>query len=110
MKIAYIMACCLLMLAVILDLSSKRSYSISARCRARCLTVEPSQQESIKAESMAALTLGNNLLLGGMIAAGLGLAFWLAAFYLKKIDDKRLTPVVPLVLLIAYVMLFFLMV
>ena len=107
MKTAYILACCLLVLAVVLDLGSKRSYSISARCRARCLTVEPSQQESIKAESKAALTLGNRLLLWGMIAAGLGLAFWFVSALMKKFDDKRLTPVVPLVLLIAYGMLFF---
>jgi hypothetical protein len=107
MKTAYILACCLLVLAVVLDLGSKRSYSISARGRARCLTVEPSQQEGIKAESKAALILGNRLLLGGMFAAGLGLTFWLASVYLKKFDDKRLTPVVPLVLLIAYGMLFF---
>lgn len=107
MKTAYILACCLLVLAVVLDLASKRSYSMANRARAMSIKADHSQWAAIKANAVAVGSVGDRQLMGGMIAAGLGLAFWLASAFMKKFDDKRLTPVVPLVLLIAYGMLFF---
>jgi len=84
MKTVYVAACCLLALAVALDLAGKRSYSMVARCRARCMNVDDSQRASIKAESRAMLAAGNRQALSGMIAAGLGVASWITSALTKR--------------------------
>ena len=107
MKILYILACCLLVSAVALDISGKNQYSFSARGRARSLKAQPAEQERIKQESQAALAIGNRLALAGMVAAVGGLVLWIASAIVGRMQERRLTPVLPLVLLAAYVLLFF---
>ena len=107
MKTLYILACCLLACAVILDLAGKNSYSFSARSRARCLKAQPTELERIKQECKAALALGDRLTMGGMVAAAGGLLFWIASAIVGRNRGKRLTPVLPMGLLAAYVLLFF---
>ena len=107
MKTLYILACWLLVCAVVLDIASKNSYSSSARSRARCLKAQPTELERIQQESRAALALGKRLTMGGMVAAAAGLLFWIAAAIVGHNQERRLTPVLPFGLLAAYVLLFF---
>ena len=106
MRILYIVACCLLMAAVVLDIAGKNRFSFAARCRAKSLMAEPPKEGRIKQESNAALAVGNRLATGGMVAAAGGLLVWIASAIVGRNQERRLTPVLPLGLLAAYVLLF----
>lgn len=95
------------MLAVVLDLASKQRHSKAAGCLAKCLKAEQPEQESIKAESQVALKIGNRLSLSGLITIGIGVLSWVISAIRGRKENKRLTPVIPLVLLAIYVMLYF---
>jgi hypothetical protein len=106
MRTAYGIACCLLLLAVGLDLSSKRCYATASVSRAECAKANQDRWDSIRASSHRAIVLGDNLALGGMIAAGSGIVCWIVSGVLQRKASKRITPVPSLVLLAAYAMLF----
>lgn len=107
MKTLYILACCFLVCAVVLDIAGKNQYSFSARSRARSLKAQPTELERIKQESKATLVLGNRATMGGMVAAAAGLLFWIASAIVGRNQEKRMTPVLPLGLLAVYVLLLF---
>lgn len=107
MKILYILACGLLLLAIALDIAGKNQWSFSTLCRARSLKAQPPEWERIQNECKAALSLGNRLAMGGMVAAAVGLLFWIASAIIGRNQEKRLTPALPLVLLATYILLLF---
>jgi hypothetical protein len=107
MRILYIVACCFLLAAVVLDIAGKDRFSFAARCRARSLEAESTEKEQIKQESKAALALGNRLAMGGMVAAAGGLLVWIASAMVGLNQKRRWTPLLPLGLLAAYILLFF---
>jgi hypothetical protein len=106
MRILYILASCLLVCAVALDIAGKNQCSFAARSRARSLKAQRTERERIEQESKTALAIGNRLTMGGMVAAAGGLLFWIASAIVGQNQGRRLTPVLPLGLLAAYVLLF----
>jgi hypothetical protein len=107
LKTLYILACCLLACAVVLDIAGKNQYSCSIRNRAINLKTQSTGQERIKQESKTALSIGNQFTSGGMVTAAAGLLFWIASAIAGRKQERRLSPVLPFGLLAAYVLIFF---
>ncbi|MDY0167731.1 MAG: hypothetical protein RBS80_14380 [Thermoguttaceae bacterium] len=107
MRNLHIAACCLLVSAIALDIASKTRYSLAARWRAEGVEAQPTEQEHVKQESETALAGGNRLALGGLVTAFGGLVLWCASVVVGRTQGRRFTPVIPLALLAAYMLLFF---
>lgn len=103
----YVLACGLLACAIVLDIAGKNQYSFSARYQAQGLQAHPLEPGQIRCESRAALTLGDRLVVGGMVASVGGVALWIVSAILGRMRQRRLTPVPPLVLAFAYMLLLF---
>ena len=110
MKALYVLACCSFLAAILCDLCAKRQFSASAVGVARSVALGEPEQASARQEADAARHTGSGLALAGLFAAGLGVASWAVSMVQAVRLGKRLTPVIPLILLIAYAMLYLLMV
>ena len=106
MKTTYISACGLLLCAILFDLSAKRGFAYVADRKARCLTAEQEMQENVKEECETALKYVHQQTISSIVSGILGFGFWIISVVRQKAMGKRLTPVLPLVLLIAYALIF----
>lgn len=104
-KALYVLACCGFLAAILCDLSAKRHFSASAVGVARSVALGEPEQASARQGADAALHTGSGLALAGLFAAGLGVASWAVSMVQAVRLGKRLTPVIPLILLIAHAML-----
>jgi hypothetical protein len=101
MKSFYVAACCLLLAAIAADFCSKSFYHNAASAVARAIVNERTNQSSAKEESTASLQNGNRCVVVGLVLALMGLLSWLWA--IRK--GNRLSPVIPLALMFAYVVM-----
>jgi hypothetical protein len=106
MKPFYISAICLFIAAIVLDITGKRYYTIALLTIAQARQQGQTDRTSIEAASKAALQTGGRFINGGLIIAGLAVISWLCPIGKKK----RSIDVIPLILFIVYVMLYFTMV
>lgn len=107
MKTLYILACCLLAWAIVLDLAGKNQWSFATLRRARSQTAQQPERERIQDECKAALSIGNRFAMGGMVAAAGGMLFWFASAVVGRDQERRLVAALPLGLLAAYILLLF---
>jgi len=105
MKPLYIIACCLFLAAIALDITAKRHFSAATRALAKSAGRGQLEKAQAWDKADAAVQVGSRFGFAGLVAAGLGLGSWFASFAKGKRQGKRLTPVIPLSLLIMYVML-----
>lgn len=108
MKTLYVLACCLFLAAIAVDLAGKRCYSLAERYggqhRRDLYEIDHSGEGLL---SFDCLALGDHFTKLGVVMAAIGIVLWLASVIQGKRRSKRMWPVVPLVLLVAYVLLFF---
>ncbi len=110
MKTLYVIACCLFLAAIVLDGYGKHYASTAAQISAKAVEASESDRAFARQESDAGLhkcALLNGL---GMVTAAAGLPVWLASLILAKRRGKRMSPVLPLVLFVGYLLLFCVMV
>ena len=105
MKNIYILACSLLLCAVILDIVGKIQYSAASRYRAQSLSVSHAGQEKAMHNSKAALALGNRLTKIGMTTAACGFLIWIAAAILRRFKGRKTKSAIPLALSAVYALL-----
>jgi hypothetical protein len=110
MKTLHIMACCLFLAAIVADFGGKSYYSTAATTLAKAVAAGRTDDATARVEANAALSTGNRLTSLGMVIATIGLAVWLTSIILGRRQGRRMSPVVPLVMFAAYVLLFLLMV
>jgi hypothetical protein len=110
MKTLYVLACGLFLTAIVADVCGKHCFATSAAFQAAMTGTGPKDRALAKQESDAALVVGNQLCIIGFATASLGLAAWLTSVVLANRQGRRAPLVVPLVMLVAYILLFFLVV
>ena len=110
MKWAYTLICCMFIAAIVLDGIGKRYHSISTRIIAGSLKLTESERAKAHSESHALLHMGDRFVYAGLAMAGIGLLSWLVYMVKARRQSSHLTPVIPLVLLIIYIILFLIMV
>ena len=104
MKTLYVIACCLFLAAIVSDVTSKRHYATAAIGRAKSINLSDFERKTASDKSHAEVQIGTRFGITGMVAAGLGAAAWIASFTSGRRKGRRLTPVIPLILCVAYVM------
>jgi hypothetical protein len=104
MKYLYVIACCLLVAAIVADGWGKRYYSKATLIMAKSQS-HHSNRDVASANADAAISTGKIFTNGGFALAVLGVVLWAASMA----EDKRFTPV-PMALLALYIGLFLIMV
>jgi hypothetical protein len=92
------------------DYIGKRYYSISTQIIASSFDLTGLERAEAHNKSRILLRIGNRFVDTGLAMAGIGLLSWLVFMVKARRQSRHLTPVIPLVLLIVYFILFFLMV
>jgi hypothetical protein len=106
MKYFYALACCLFIAAIVLDICGKRYYSFAMGIRAKAIQQVQPDRTSVEQTSDTAIQTGNLFTNAGLIIASLALISWF--FPLGK--GKQFWRIIPLVLFITYVLIYFVMV
>ena len=106
MKGLYFLACGLLAISIIMESFAKHYFSTASVTVARAIALSSSERSEAHNESDALGKTGRRFSLAGITLAIVGLCLWV--FSLR--GEKRMTPVLPISLLAAYVLLLFLMV
>ena len=104
MKALYVIACCLFLTAFASEWVSEDHYTTAMVAIAKSIGLTEAEQTKAKALSIVEVQVGNRYCLAGLFAAGLGVAAWIVSFTRGRREGRRLTPVIPLVLCVAYVM------
>ncbi len=105
MKALYIIACCMFIAAIACQVNASRHVGDALAVRAKALSADESGRAVAKQEGDASLAIAKKYTLAGAYAAVLGIVLWVGSWIKGRRTARRLTPVWPLVLLIAYVML-----
>ena len=103
MKTLYIISCVLLFAAVVAEANAKRYCSIAVQANARSVLLLRSEQTDARQKAKAAFCAANKFTSAGLAMAGLGVASWLVSMS----KGRKGTPVIPLSLAAAYVLLYF---
>jgi hypothetical protein len=104
MKSLYVIACCFLLAAIVSSLVARHHFSVAMITLAKSMGLGQSEQTQARQASKVAVQAGSRFSFAGLVAAGLGLGSWFASFAKERREGKRLTPVIPLGLLIVYVL------
>ena len=104
MKALYIIACVLLIVAIAVEVNAKRHYFAAAQVHAKSAGLSTERQA--KQDADASIRVGGRFSTAGLIMAGLGVVSWVAS----NAKGRKGTPVLPVVLLAAYALIFFIMV
>jgi hypothetical protein len=110
MKLLCVLTWCLFSAAIAVDFAGKGYYSIAAQTIARAAGQDQAAKMGANQEAHAAIRVGGHYQAAGILLAGLGLAAWFASWITAKAKAKRLTPAVPLILSVAYILLHFVIV
>ncbi len=105
MKALYIIACCMFIAAIACQLNALRHAGQAATVLAKAVSADESGRAAANQEADASGRIHRKYSVAGMSAALLGAASWVGSWTEGRRTTRRLTPVWPLVLLIAYVML-----
>jgi hypothetical protein len=110
MKALYIIACCMFLAAIACQLKALGHAGHSTTVLAEAASLDESGRAMARQQADASLRIATTYSLAGVVTAGLGIALWAGSRIRGRRATGRLTPVCPLVLLIAYVMLSLVMV
>jgi hypothetical protein len=105
MKALTVLACCLFLVAIGLELIGKASYSTAAQSIAKAAGRDPASQARAKEKADTALRMGQRDTGGGAIVAALGITCWL----LSLVKGSRRI-LLPGTFFAAYVFIYFIMV
>ena len=110
MKTLYIVANCMLLCAIACDATAESYCASGMRAIARATAYGPRQgtpeRETVELEAGAAVRSAGWFKPAGLLAAGIGVASWVASVVQGKRSGRRLTPVIPWVLFLTYAMVF----
>ena len=101
MKVLYLLACALLAIAIVMDLAAKLRFSSAAQMNARAARFSEVEPSNVQEEVDHLVKVGNRFSLLGNVLAVFGVGCWIVSLR----SPKRMTPVVPIVLLAAYIFL-----
>ena len=104
MKTLYIIACCLFLAAIACDETCKNYYTTAMVIRAKSMRF--SDLEKAKAIALADTKgrIGLGFGLTGLLTAGIAVVAWIMSAIKGGRAGKRLTPVIPLILCVVYLM------
>jgi hypothetical protein len=106
MKMFYVLACCLFLAAITTDLAGKHYALQTATISAGAVAGSQSEQALAHLESDAAAHKSDFFTALGMVIAAIGLGAWLASAILGRRQGRRMRPIVPLAMFVAYVLVF----
>ena len=104
MKTLYAIACCLFLAAIASKFVAEQHFATATIDRAKSYRLGDVQPMKSRHRSEAEVQIGNRFVFAGLPVAGLGIAAWIASSAQGRREGKRLTPIIPSVLCIAYVM------
>lgn len=105
MKTLYIIACCLFLVAIASSLIGKRYHAVAIQVMNRSTGAESSLAVESFYKIYGLASKGHSFYLFGIEATVLGLGLWLVSFVIGRRKGQRLTQVLPIGLVIAYIML-----
>jgi len=106
MKTLYIIACILLVAAIVAEAMAKRHCSAAAQAIAKSVRFGQEEQAQAKHDADALIRVGSRFGTVGLILAGLGVLSW----GLSYVKGRTWSPIFPIVLIAAYTLLFLVMV
>ena len=101
----YIIACLCLLVAIGCEMAAKRCYAHAAIITAEATSQKQAESAAVRQQASSAAAQGNWFSLAGLGAVLLGIAFWILSARQGWREERRLSPVLPLALAIAYIML-----
>jgi hypothetical protein len=102
MKTLYIIACCLFLAAIAFDVTCKHYYTTAMVIRAKSMRFSDLEKAKaiVLADTKGRIGLGFGLT--GLLTAGIAVAAWIMSATKGGRAGKRLTPVIPLILCVVY--------
>ena len=102
MKTLYIASCLMFLLAVVCNLAAKHEYSGALRVRAVAVGIGGAAAMPVQAEGGRLVVQGERIEVVGWVAVACAIVLWGGAWMVGRKQGKCLTPLVPVVLLVAY--------
>jgi hypothetical protein len=106
MRLYYITACTLLVLALACDIVSKHCFNSCVVTKAKAVDQGPVAYETAKTQSNAALTTGGWFNGAGMLLALGGVIAWVTSMLKGRREGKQMPSAVPFALAVAYVLVY----
>ena len=106
MNALYVIVCLLLSVSIAAELVAKRWHAEAMQTVAKAATASPEVREEARQNADVFVRTGDRASMSGLIGAGVGVLLWV----LSRVKGKRWTPVPPAVLLVAWAIMWLLMV
>ena len=106
MNALYIIACLLLGVSIAAEIVAKQWHAEAVHTVAKAATATPEVREEARQNADVFVRAGDRASLSGLIGAGVGALLWV----LSRVKGNRWTPLLPTLLVVAWVMSWLLMV
>lgn len=102
MKALYVTSCLMFLLAVACNLAAKHEYSGAMRVNAAAVGIGDVAAVSAQTDGGRLVVRGERMEVTGWVTVVCSMVLWAGSWMVGRKQGKRLTPVVPAVLLVAY--------